>query len=473
MTVRAEGLLLDWLRQRPPGTLSFREVVSIVHQAAYALQYAHNNQVVYQKVAPANFLIRGEPSSLPELQLIDVRRATSPGGLPNVLEAMAPEQWRGAPGPATDQYALAILAYQLLTWQSPFQGNQEQMMYQHLNVQPQPPGKLNPRIPPAVDAVFLRALAKLPEERFPSISAFADAFQQAMLAPTPLPASYMPSTPAPDIAREPVAAGKPSHGIRELLLLGLVFIVVVSGIGFGFYAIAKNNQAGTANDNLAGQSTPSPAVTAATTPTTATATITPTTNAATALAKSITSGTPVFADNLSSNTAGRWDANSTCVFQNGSYHVFDQRTNDLAACGSNTLVFDNVAMQVDVSLLSGNDAGLIFRYNNQSGAFYLFDINRLGQFAFLLYDGPNSKTLLQPKVTGAIAPGAAKNTLLVIAQGSDFKLFINGTFVGETQDRTLTEGGIDLASGTDQTEKSSEASYANFKVFSIPAHTPA
>ena len=54
------------------------------------------------------------------------------------------------------------------------------MMYQHLHVTPQPPGRLNPRIPADVDTVILHALAKKPEERFGSISAFARAFEQAL-----------------------------------------------------------------------------------------------------------------------------------------------------------------------------------------------------------------------------------------------------------------------------------------------------
>src|SRR5436309_12286795 len=94
---------------------------------------------------------------------------------------MATEQWEVHPVPASDQYALAIMIYQLLTGRTPFQGRPERMMYQHFNVSPQPPGKYNPAINPDIDAVILHALAKKPEERFPSVSAFSNAFQQALL----------------------------------------------------------------------------------------------------------------------------------------------------------------------------------------------------------------------------------------------------------------------------------------------------
>ena len=94
---------------------------------------------------------------------------------------MSPEQWEGVPVPATDQYALAVMAYELLTGRTPFRGGLGQMMYQHFHVPPQPPSTLNPRFPKALDTVLLQALAKKPAERFASITVFDQAFQQAVL----------------------------------------------------------------------------------------------------------------------------------------------------------------------------------------------------------------------------------------------------------------------------------------------------
>ena len=469
MTIRSEGPFLDWLRQRPSGALSLQEVAHFIRQAADTLQYAHNYQIIYQRVAPFNFLIcsNGEHPNLPDLQLVDVRRAASPDGLPNVSDSMAPEQWRGAPVPATDQYALAIMAYQLLTWQSPFQGNQEQMMYQHLNILPQPPSRINPRIPPAVDAVILRALAKKPEDRFPSISAFADAFQQATQAPqlpyvsdpgkvlstnhavsTSQSLEQIPPTFNPDIPG--ISRMSRFSQIRELLLLGLVFIIVVSSIGFGFYSIVKSNQAAMTNSNVTVQ-----------------ATAFPTASAATALARTITSGTPLLADKLSSNTAGRWDTDPTCVFKDGTYHVLVPTADTLNGCGSHKFIFDNVAIQVNVSLLSGNNAGLYFRYNSRSGQSYLFDITRQREFFFGILNGTNLYYLTQPTKTNAVAPGNSKNTLLVLTKDSDFKFYINGVFVGEAQDSTFLTGQIGFVVQTDMAETSGEASFSNLKVFSV------
>jgi eukaryotic-like serine/threonine-protein kinase len=93
---------------------------------------------------------------------------------------MAPEQWEGRPVPATDQYALAVMLYELLSGNPPFRGTPMQMMYAHVNTQPKVPSTLNPRLSTVIDSVVLRGLAKKPEERFPSIIAFAFAFRQTL-----------------------------------------------------------------------------------------------------------------------------------------------------------------------------------------------------------------------------------------------------------------------------------------------------
>lgn len=187
---RQEGSLTTWLQQRnSAGGLTVAQIVHIVRQAASALQYAHSRQIVHQDVKPSNFLIRAnaEQPDLPDLMLADfgIAKVTSANtsasmNIRGTPTYMAPEQWEGRAVPATDQYALAVMAYELLTGRAPFQGSPMRVMYLHSNVAPEPPTSINSTLPPAVDAVLLRALAKRPEERFPSIAAFSKAFQDAL-----------------------------------------------------------------------------------------------------------------------------------------------------------------------------------------------------------------------------------------------------------------------------------------------------
>ncbi len=195
MPYRREGSLSTWLRQRGERQpLTPQEIAHFVQQAGLALSYAHAHQIVHQDVKPSNFLLRTNELSpdLPDMLLADFGIAKFTSASASMSQSsrgtptyMAPEQWSGHPVAASDQYALAIMTYQLLTGSLPFQGRQEQVMYQHFHIEPQPPGARNTRIPKDVDNVILRALSKNPDERFPTIAAFSEALKQAMIVPDP------------------------------------------------------------------------------------------------------------------------------------------------------------------------------------------------------------------------------------------------------------------------------------------------
>lgn len=192
MPYRAEGTLVNWLHKRTnDALLSPLDIAQIIAQAASALQYAHDRQIIHQDVKPSNFLIRADDQNpgRPYLLLSDFGVAKLSNMTSNSSQSvrgtptyMAPEQWEGNAVLATDQYALAIMAYELLTGRAPFLGGLTQMMYQHIQVQPQPPSVYNPHIPSEVNEVVLHALAKKPEDRFRTIFAFVQAFNQAVQA---------------------------------------------------------------------------------------------------------------------------------------------------------------------------------------------------------------------------------------------------------------------------------------------------
>ncbi len=233
MPYRQEGSLSTWLQQRSSSQfLPPQDVTHFIHQAATALSYAHHHKIIHQDVKPSNFLVRSneEDPNHPDILLADFGIAKFTSASASMSQSsrgtptyMAPEQWSGQPVAATDQYALAIMAYQLLTGSLPFQGRQEQVMYMHFNVQPKPPSTLNPRLTKEVDNIILRALAKKPEERFPSISAFANAIQQALPdlnSPTTTKVPQTPTSSGEDIfATLAISQGEAQSGaIRTLNL---------------------------------------------------------------------------------------------------------------------------------------------------------------------------------------------------------------------------------------------------------------
>ena len=185
----ADGSLATWLRQRIENPLSPQDIAYVIEQAAEGLQYAHDHDVIHLDVKPSNFLLRGNKKNPnhPTLLLADFGIARSSTTVSNTSRtirgtptAMAPEQWTSNPVPATDQYALAVMTYEMLTGRPPFVGSMEQLMYQHFSAAPPAPTTFNPRLPAAINPVLVRALAKKPEDRFPSIAAFASALQDAV-----------------------------------------------------------------------------------------------------------------------------------------------------------------------------------------------------------------------------------------------------------------------------------------------------
>ncbi|MBO0778224.1 MAG: serine/threonine protein kinase [Ktedonobacteraceae bacterium] len=216
MQYRPEGSLWDWLRRRaraaqqhaptsapdlPDGLptdwpLSLKETTDYVHQAASALQYAHEQGIVHRDVKPANFLLRiaagTESAGSPFLLLSDFGLAklysvnTGSSQVFGTPTYMAPEQFEGVAGPACDQYALAVMAYYFLAGRPPFEGEPMQMMHKHLSVAPPPIRQFAPRVPVEVERALARALAKKPVERFPTIADFASAFSQPDSGRAPL-----------------------------------------------------------------------------------------------------------------------------------------------------------------------------------------------------------------------------------------------------------------------------------------------
>jgi predicted ATPase/serine/threonine protein kinase/DNA-binding CsgD family transcriptional regulator len=201
------------LRQRhPPGeVVPLPLVLSYIKQMATALQYAHEHKVVHRDVKPENMLLgRRQEVLLSDFGIATVAHSTSSlsaEAAVGTIAYMAPEQIQDQPRPASDQYALGVTVYEWLCGARPFSGSFTVLVTHHLWQPPPPLQGRAPAITAEVEQAVLRALAKDPKQRFPSVIAFSEALEQAssragLLAPdAPLPSApsaYSTVTAPPD-----------------------------------------------------------------------------------------------------------------------------------------------------------------------------------------------------------------------------------------------------------------------------------
>ena len=169
--------------------LEVSSILSIGAQIAAALAALHDAGVIHCDVKPDNVMVlrpRVTDIGSPDPDCRSGRVKVLDFGVSRFIDeprpdtvqiagtpwCMAPEQWRGAPVPASDAYSLGCLLYDLLTGDSPFGGSLPELMLAHLEQRPARPSWMRPGVPAELDRVILRALAKDPAQR-PAMSELA------------------------------------------------------------------------------------------------------------------------------------------------------------------------------------------------------------------------------------------------------------------------------------------------------------
>lgn len=275
------GSLSDMIAKSP---LTLTQAERLLREVAPALDYAHRQGIIHRDIKPANILLDREGNALlADFGIVKLIESSTVAGLTNASGVvgtpayMAPEQANGLPVDGrTDIYALGVVAYEMLTGKQPFAAETPlQLLLKHMT---QPPPLLRDSltgIPPALDVVLQRVLAKEQDERYQTATQFAQAFAQAIsnaetgtlqmpLAQTgasmatPMSTSVIPPTGAtiPPIApmpsqfatnaanTPPPTQAMPIPGGRgqSWLLTIIVAGAAVLALGVALYALATTNQ---------------------------------------------------------------------------------------------------------------------------------------------------------------------------------------------------------------------------------------
>jgi serine/threonine-protein kinase len=236
---------------------------SILAQTAAALDYAHQKGIVHRDIKPANIMIAADGTAkIADFGIAKVAASeqfTMTGSIVGTPHYMSPEQVQGlAVDGRSDQFSLAVMAFEMLTGEKPFTGEHlTTVVYKIVAEEPVPPHRLNPTLSGPIEAAVRRGLAKKPENRYRTCREFVEALEKACEGSKgwqPMPRGGSGNAPtqadgaAPAIelppARKPVRAdslaGETAVGRRSgfvtFLVAVLVAAVVLALIGWQYKA---------------------------------------------------------------------------------------------------------------------------------------------------------------------------------------------------------------------------------------------
>jgi TolB-like protein len=228
--------------------LDIGEAIRLTSETADALHYAHGQGIVHRDIKPENVMISGGHALVADfgiakaLSAAGAEQLTQTGMAIGTPHYMSPEQAIGENiDGRSDQYSLACVLYELLAGQPPFTGPTPMAVLARHSLERVPSLQIvRHSIPEGIELVILRALEKVPADRYPTMGEFADALRSAEVERISTRTGARP-IPTRDLPRSPVAESRARR--KRLLIGGAVAAAALLAAGIGFYAWRRSSAA--------------------------------------------------------------------------------------------------------------------------------------------------------------------------------------------------------------------------------------
>jgi len=482
------------------GRTSIQDALQILRPLASALDYAHEQGLVHRDIKPSNVVV-GDDGHVTLMDFGIARasqttRLTRSGAVMGTPEYMAPEQARGDDvDRRTDQYALGVIAYEMLVGKAPFQAESTPtLLYKIVHEGPPPLHDARPDLPRAATTALNQALAKEREHRYPTCTAFVDGLEQAgqeAQAParpsTRAPAGVPTHTPARPPARPSRAEAVPEPRSNEkharsllglggiglllagVLCLGLAAVGVITGlIALGGASDASHDATDTA---------------AARQPVTVTRYVSPT-NTSQPPSATPRMDTPVPPTDTPSplqdailfeeDFENPWSGWEIGEYEGGSLKTEDGVYVVTSAgelkwmWGVADLFFTDAAIEVDATQVQAgpaddNDYGIGCRMQPGGDGYHLL-VSGDGFYGIYLRADGSFVPLIEFQKSDVVRQGNATNRIRAVCDGSRFSLWVNDRLLATADDTTYSGGDIALMT-TSYEDAPSEIRFDNLVVY--------
>jgi serine/threonine-protein kinase len=262
--------LKEIIRESAP--LSTEQTLHLARQLGEALSHAHEHKIIHRDIKPQDILItedgRAKVTDFGIARAVSSATVTHTGDIVGSVHYLSPEQAKGIlSNEQSDIYSLGIIIYELLTGKVPYDGETPiAIALKHLQEQPVPPSKLNPRIGSELEAVVMKAISKSPDTRYASVGELLEDLQKVQAGYkvnrvinkdfTDNDATQIHKSLAQEVnaVTSSTKGLKPSSKRKQLLIgAGLICLLLLLAVGFWFYSYVTVDE--TKVPNLSGLTT--------------------------------------------------------------------------------------------------------------------------------------------------------------------------------------------------------------------------